>query len=461
MWAFLRRQLEYNDVLNHCYIFCYFFELTMYKKLLSDSIIYGLGAIIVKSMAFFTLPIYTRIFSPEEFGVIEMFATLGGLISIIMTMGLDSAQSFYFMEAKHKGENDVRKITTSILQLRLVIGSIVVFLGTLLTSAILEASFSESTPDHYFWIILASTFFATLVSQSLEIFRLLYRPWMYIGLSLVQTLSGIGAILFFCYWDNAGVEGYLKGVLLGSLIAMCIGWLATRHYRYWTKIEYTLWKGFVKFGLPLIPAGFTVWVMQASDRFFIMKLLGSQEVGIYSVAAKFALIIMLAIETFRKAWWPIAMEMIHKDDGPDFFRNISFFYVLFSSIGIVGLSYISPYLITWLTTEDYSDAWRLVGTLSLGSVFYGFYLISGIGVFYSQKTYLSIIIYGSGALLNVLLNYIFIPIWGLYGAALATSIGLLLSNVVGMIVSNKFYPIKWRWISMACITAATYFFVQH
>lgn len=74
----------------------------MYKKLLSDSAIYGLGTILIKAIAFFTLPIYTRIFSPSEFGVIEMFSTIGSMLSISMTMGLDSAQSFYFMEAKKK-----------------------------------------------------------------------------------------------------------------------------------------------------------------------------------------------------------------------------------------------------------------------------------------------------------------------------------------------------------------------
>ena len=49
----------------------------MYKKLLSDSAVYGLGAIFIKSIAFFTLPIYTRIFTPEEFGTIEIFAIIG------------------------------------------------------------------------------------------------------------------------------------------------------------------------------------------------------------------------------------------------------------------------------------------------------------------------------------------------------------------------------------------------
>ena len=65
-------------------------------------LIYGFGAIVIKAIAFFTLPIYTRIFSPSEFGIIEMFSTIATILSIFMTMGLDRAQSFYFMEAKNK-----------------------------------------------------------------------------------------------------------------------------------------------------------------------------------------------------------------------------------------------------------------------------------------------------------------------------------------------------------------------
>lgn len=420
----------------------------MYKKLLSDSAIYGLGAILVKSIAFFTLPIYTRIFTPEEFGIIEMFATIGGILSILMTLGLDSTQSYYFMEAKNKGTHDIKKITTSILQLRITLGVVLIGLVTLFAPFILDFAFDTRLPILYLVMIAFSTFFANLVSQSLEIFRLIYKPWQYIGLSFLQTISNIGFILYFAYMQDMGIEGYFLGNMIGMFVAMFIGWIATRDYRYWTKIEIELWKPFLKFGLPLVPAGLMIWVMTASDRWFVMNMLGSHETGLYAVAAKFAMLMALVVETFRKAWWPIAMDMLHKEDGANFFKVVSLWYIVLGTLGAMILTVISPYLVEYLTTDEYKESWKIIGILCWGSIFYGFYLLSGLGIFHSKNTHLTIYVYGSGALLNILLNYVLVPILGLFGAALGTIISLLFANIISMIISNRFYKVDWHWFYM-------------
>jgi len=420
----------------------------MYKKLLSDSAIYGLGAILIKSIAFFTLPIYTRIFTPEEFGVIEMFSTLGGIFSILMTMGLDSAQSYYFMEAKNKGTHDIKTITTSIVQLRILLGIGVIGIVSLFAPFILDFAFDSELPTKYLIIVSLSIFFANLVSQSLEIFRLIYKPWQYIGLSFLQTVLNIGFILYFTYMQKMGIEGYLLGGMFGMFISMIIGWMATKDYRYWTKIEVGFWKDFLKFGLPLVPSGLMMWVMMASDRWFVMNMLGAYETGLYAIAAKFAMLMTLAVETFRKAWWPIAMDMLHKEEGTVFFKNIALWYIIGGTIGAIILTVISPYLVEYLTTKEYISSWKIVGILCWGSVFYGFYLLSGLGIFHSKKTYLTIYVYGSGAILNIVLNYFLIPILGLFGAAFATIISLLFANIISMVISNRFYKVDWYWFYM-------------
>jgi len=431
----------------------------MYKKLLSDSAIYGLGGILVKSIAFFTLPIYTRIFSPEEFGIIEMFSTLSGILSIIMTMGLDTTQSYYFMEAKNKANRNIKEVTTSILQLRLIVGTLVILFSVIFSFYIISFFFQESVPKHYLWIVAVSTFFATLVSQSLEIFRLLYKPWHYIGLSFTQTIGGVVFILIFAYYYGGGIEGYLIGMTCGGLFAMILGWIGTRDYRYWNKLESHLFKEFIKFGLPLIPAGLMIWIMQASDRWFVMNMLGSYETGLYAVGAKFALIIMIVVQTFRKAWWPIAMDMLYKENGQKFFKVVSLWYIGLGSLGTILLTAISPYLVELLTGQHYYNSWKIVGVLCWGSIAYGFYMFSLLGIFKVKKTYINIYIHGIGAIVNIVLNYILIQFYGILGAAIATSISILFANVAGMIISNKFYKIDWQWIWYMTFMSISWLFI--
>ena len=421
----------------------------MYKKLLSDSAVYGLGGILIKAIAFFTLPIYTKIFTPEQYGIIEMFSTIGGILSIFMTMGLDSAQSYYFMEAKNKKTYDIKEITTSILGLRIVLGIGVIGIVSIFAPFILNFAFDTKLPVIYLVIVASSIFFANLISQSLEIFRLIYKPWHYIGLSFIQTIFNIGFILYFAYFLKMDIYGYLLGNLIASFIVMFLGWIATKDYRYFKSLRIDLWKEFLKFGVPLVPAGFAIWIMQASDRWFVMKMLSSYELGIYAVGAKFAMLIALAVEVFRKAWWPIAMDMLHKPQGSEFIRKISFWYILLGSVATVILALIAPYLVKYLVDEKYYESYKIIGVLGWSGVFYGFYLISELGIFKSKKTYYSILTNFIGAVLNMILNYFLIKLYGLIGAAYATIISLMVANIIGMNISNKFLYVKWQWIYYA------------
>jgi len=431
----------------------------MYKKLFSDSIIYGLGGVLIKSFAFFTLPIYTRIFSPVQYGVIEMFATLAGIFSMFMTLGLDSAQSYYYMQAKNDGSIDEKNIIGEIFQLRVIFGLAVVFIAVAGSSMIIRVVFQTPVPSAYLWLVVVATLFSTLISQSLEIFRLIYKPWQYISLSFVQTILGIGFVLLFAYRLNRGLSGYFTGMLIGSMISLIIGWVATRKYRYWGKIHTERWKEYLRFGIPLLPAGLMVWIMSASDRWFIMNMMGSYDTGIYAIGAKISMLIMLAVEPFRKAWWPIAMDMLNKEDGPDFFKRVALVYVGLGSLAAVTLTLSAPYIIRYFADERYFESWRMVGILCWGSIFYGFYLISMLGVFKVKKTYLNIYIHGSGAAINLILNYYLVPIYGIVGAAAATSISILVANIVGMIISNRHYRIDWNWGTMAGILIVSWSFI--
>ena len=74
------------------------------RQLGKDSVVYGLGGILAKSIAFFTLPIYTRIFTPSDYGTIEMLTVISGILGSILVTGMDSAQSMFFFKHKDEGK---------------------------------------------------------------------------------------------------------------------------------------------------------------------------------------------------------------------------------------------------------------------------------------------------------------------------------------------------------------------
>ena len=96
------------------------------KQLGKDSIIYGLGGILAKSVSFFMLPIYTRIFSPSDYGTIEMLTVISSFVGAILAMGMDSAQSMYFFKNKEEGKSAQVRLISSIFQWRLLWGTVIV-----------------------------------------------------------------------------------------------------------------------------------------------------------------------------------------------------------------------------------------------------------------------------------------------------------------------------------------------
>ena len=108
------------------------------RQLGKDSLVYGLGAVLAKSMAFFLLPVFTRIFPPAQYGAIEMLTAIASFVSALLAMGMDSAQSFYFFEQKDQGRAAQARLVSAILQWRLTWGLAIV--GTIIILKICDAT---------------------------------------------------------------------------------------------------------------------------------------------------------------------------------------------------------------------------------------------------------------------------------------------------------------------------------
>ncbi|OGT09879.1 MAG: hypothetical protein A2X77_04740 [Gammaproteobacteria bacterium GWE2_42_36] len=421
--------------------------------------VYGLGAITAKAIPFLLIPLFTRIFSPQDYGYISMYSTVSNILAIFMTAGLDGAQSFFFMEAKNKKNCPIEKVTTSIFQLRMILGLIVSIICAIFSPLIVRLFFNQIMPFQYILLVICTTFFSSMISQSIEVFRLIYQPWRYILISFLQSSLGpvisIGLIIEFHWY----LTGYFAGFAIASIIVTFYGWLATRKYRYWYTLETDLWRPFLQFGAVFIPSGLLIWILSGADRWFVLRILGAKNLGIYAVGAQISTLIALAVTIFRQAWWPVAMDAIHHDDGPEFFRKIALWYVGLGSLGAVLITFLSPYLIRLLAPSAYYSGWRVVGPMAWSSIFYGFYLIGGMGIFKSRKTYLNFFIDIISVTVNITLNLILIPLMGIMGAAIATALSIGISNLITMNISNRYYPVKWQWayyglfmtLSLGCI----------
>ncbi|MFX1535016.1 MAG: lipopolysaccharide biosynthesis protein [Promethearchaeota archaeon] len=418
------------------------------KQLGKDSLIYGIGGVLAKGISFFLLPVYTRIFTPADYGTIEMLTVLNSFLGSILVMGMDSAQSFYFFEQKKQSQDAQAKVVTSILQWRIIWGATIVLIATLISPLLNKHFFNGQLSWEYFAIAFVGTLFAQIMSQSAEVYRLLYRPWSYISVTLGQAMisAAIAITLIVCL--GLGILGFFIGMLMGSILAAFFGWWRIRNYLNFSRWHSNWWPRLIKFGAPLVPAGLAIYVLNTADRWFINYYHDQHALGLYAVGAKFAMFIAVAVTTFRQAWWPVAMDAMHSEDGPALYRTIARLYMGVGSACIVILTAMSPYLVRWFTIPAYFQAYPIVGILSWYSIFYGFYLIGAAGIWKSEKTILAPVLSGLAALLNIGLNAWLVPHFGGIGAALATSASFGIWAVLALFVSERLWIVRYDYSIM-------------
>lgn len=417
------------------------------KQLGKDSIIYGIGGILAKAVNFLLMPVYTRIFTPADYGTISMLAVIGSFLGTVLNMGMDSAQSFYFFEQKKEGKLAQARVVTAILQWRLTWGTILVG-GAFLLSPVLNRQFFDGQLTWlYFALIFEGCLFMTFYRQSAEIFRLLYRPWSYITITAGQTLCSAAIAFVLILVFDLGILGFVIGTSTGALCMALTGWWMNRGYLDWSGWHSEWWPRIFRFGAPLVPAGLAIYVLNTSDRWFISHYHGQSELGLYAVGANFAMFIALAVTTFRQAWWPIAMDAMHSDDGPELFRTIARLYMGLGAMGIVLLTACSPFLVHWITGPAFHSAYPIVGILAWHSFFYGMYLIIAAGIWKMEKTAFTSLLMGTAALLNIGLDALLVPQYGGIGAAIATSCSFLIWNILTIWLSERLWHVGYNyWI---------------
>ena len=166
-----------------------------------------------------------------------MLTVISSFLGVILVMGMDSAQSMYFFKSKEKGKDEQACVVSSILQWRLIFGTIVVVLGTFLGPFLNTVFFNGKLGIEFFAVAFMSTLFGQLMSQSTGVLRLLYRPWSFIFITLAQSIFAALLVLFFVLFYKQGILGFFLGVGTASFSIAVIGWYCTRDYLNFNKLH--------------------------------------------------------------------------------------------------------------------------------------------------------------------------------------------------------------------------------
>ena len=416
-------------------------------NLSKNTLIYGLGHVLARIVTFLLLPLYTNVFTPDEYGIISLAYVIMGFMTVVMHYGLDAAlmkryvQSDLIEKTVYFSSAWISFFVTSIS-----FGLIITLLRKFISPILLGVN-DDRLILLVGWIIALDVMWS--ISQL--IFRAEEKPFAYIAFSLTNVIGSLILNILFVIQFKMGVYG----VLLSNFIISTILFISTIPFIYsrinLKKASISSWTKMMKFGLPLLPSGIFAMMMELADRYILKEMTDLYTVGIYSSGYKLGMLMMLIVMGFNMAWQPFFLK-IGEDDKykPLYARINSYVFALLGFIWVILLLWVDNIVrmkfgSISLFGEKYWTSALIVPWVSLGYVFYGLYLLQLPGVFHQEKSLWIAISRAIGAISNIIFNIYLIPKYGGQGAAIATCISFIIMFIIMFIINIRLFPISYEW----------------
>jgi O-antigen/teichoic acid export membrane protein len=413
------------------------------KELARHSAVYGFGSLVSRFIAVLLLPVYTRYLSPADYGLIETLIALSAVLTVLLAAGVKSAFfRFYF------DDEDKRRVIRTSFWFTMASGTAGLLAGLALAGPISELLFDTSQHADLVRAAFVGLWAHVNYEQMTSIFRVEQRSVAYLIATLINLGLTVAATLILVVALDQGPIGVIVGNFTGTLIVYA-GLLAYRREQLGFELDRPLLRAMNRFGMPLVPSALFLWVLNFSDRFFLVKLAGAREVGLYSIGVRLASAIILFLAAFRTAWPAFAYSI---EDDAEAKRTYSFvltYVVVITSWMALALGVLAPWLVRLLTTEEFYSAERVVAPLAFAAAAFGAYIVVVIGIGRVRRTRSNWVITGAAAALNVGLNLLLIPEYGMIGAAVAT-IGAYGTLFLAMAwKAQRLYPVPYQWRRVA------------
>jgi len=429
------------------------------KRLSKNSIGFSLGKILPKAIGFFLIPVYTRFLTPEDYGILEIANVTLAILTIIYLSGqIGSLQRFYYdyYKDKRKFQSYMGTIIGYVLGFSLVVTIILNILGKPVISQI----FHKIPFYPYLFIIIWTAFFKLLFPFPQRLLQVREKSFSYSFLSVTQFLVSLGFIIYFVVVKKQGALGSIKGNFIATVIFFIISCFLLRNdFRF--SLDSSKLKESLSFGLPLVPHALAGWILTFVDRIFLTHFTSLEEVGLYSLGYKFGMILSIIVTSINFAWMPffISTAKERPDIAKGIFRRITTFYIAFILLLGLGVSIFAREIIVIMATPKFFDSHRVIPIIVFTYVFQGLYYMVVNQIFFTKKTRFLPIATVGAAIINVGFNLLFIPRWGMMGAAWATLISFVFMFVFTWFISKRVYPIDYEYgriIELFAITGALF-----
>lgn len=424
----------------------------MYKSLIKNASLYSVSSLISRGFSFITVPIYTRLLSPADYGAYDLLSNMVLLVVLLMGCQLDHALARFYHDA---ADDDERKsISSSILIFTIFLFVPFLFvvepISAWLANEWLKGQVSVTTVEVAFVLIWTQAIYVIANNQLTYTFK----STQFAVCSIISTVFGISLSLLFVAHFKFGVAGLLLGQVIGMVLAMLLAlYFGRAHFA--LAFDGRKLIQMLKYSLPLVPGALAFYFMQYIDRYALNHFVGIAEVGLYGIGARVAMLINLFLSGFQGAWTPVVMSSYRESGARQHFKIVFNYYLFAVLMILVGLSLFGEEILLLLTNKIFSQGFVVIPLLLLSAILSSITHYFTYGIQIAKKSGWRLSLNLSGFALNAALVFWLAPKFGMIGAALATALSFVFMAVAGMAISQRLYrvPYRWRRILTAAIFA--------
>lgn len=429
------------------------------KELTKDTAIYGISTMLGRFLNFILVPFYTNVFSPADYGVVILIYSYIALFNIIFIYGMDAAFLKYSAFKDIGDEKD--NFSTpyfSVLLTSIFIGGLIIFLQKPI------AEFVELKSNLNYIITITALILVVDVNVVIPFLKLRLEKKAKL-FSLIKITSIVFNIIlnaFLILKLKWGIEAIFISNLAASVLSFL---LLTPTLLKNIKFSFhkVLFKRLLKFGLPYLPAGLGMMLVQVIDAPILEKLTDVDTVGIYKANYKLGIFMMLFVNMFQYAWQPFFLTNAKEENAKELFSKVLTYFTVIGSLMLVLLSLFISDIVKInffgfsIIGSKFWGGLYIVPVILLAYLFNGLYVVFSAGIYIEEKSIYAPVVAGLGAVTNIVANYILIPQLNIMGAALATLLSYIIMASGYYIVTQKFYKINYDYFKLAKITIAVTF----
>ncbi|MFT4683468.1 MAG: O-antigen/teichoic acid export membrane protein [Polaribacter sp.] len=400
------------------------------NKIIGAFSIYLLGSLILKGVSFITTPIFTRILSTEEYGVITIFLTWASFFAVFIGLQISGSIATAYV---HRGKENFMRYMKSIVILSLCSAIILSSICLLFSDTISSLLQVESNLMIHLVIqaygLSCATVYAIYTIQTKQ-------PKQNVIFSVVVTLLIVGlSMALILTFDE---EKYLGRIYASSAIYLIVIFYVVGKFVFGNKAKVNLsdWKYSIMLGSPLIIHLLANIIIGQSDRIYLKSYIGLEAAAIYSVCYNISIIGMIFAEVGNKVWSPWYLENTKNKNDITVDKAAAKFSLAIAIVFVVVM-FVSPEVLVLMAPEEY---WVGKSTLLLitASIYYQFLYRFPLTYeqFSQNMNWVAVSTITAGAL-NLGLNYFFIDYFGMIGAAIASYISYVALFLMHEFVARK------------------------